>query len=276
MAITSKKLLALFALSLALFAASPAFAGGKADEEISERSMFSRFFDGFGNLGVGVVFVSNPEFIGSDGNDEDFLPLIQGQYNLSENDSLYLRGAKLGYAHAFSSHLQAGIETTTGGSRDEDEDARLAGMGDIDSAVEVGPWVKWRSKSDFSVKGALMFDVAGGHGGYVGDLKIAQKLTSGKGPGFEVYAQTHYASADFADTYFTVTPAQVIAGRPAFNAGSGFYQSDIGASFHYAVSGDIYLWIDGQVQFLHGDAKETSVTFDDTQTRAIVGLGYTF
>lgn len=241
-----------------------------------EQPLYKRFFDDLSRVGVGFAVLTRPEFIGSDKHQVDVFPMAQGVYNINPKNQIYLRGVELGYAHALGEHIQLGFAGTIGENREEDDDPRLAGMGDIDTAFEIGPWAKVRTGNGLSLKAAVLFDVAGAHDGYVGDLKLAQKLTEGKGPGFEIYAETKFGSGDFMDTYFSVSAAQALVGRPALNAGSGFYQSAVGMTFNYALPHDLFLRLDGGLQFLHGDAQKSSVTFDSTQARGMVALGYTF
>lgn len=269
---------AFLAAVVAPFMAAGAFAndaGDAPEESLRKRPLHERFFDDFSRVAVGVAAISSPEFIGSDKQDFDVFPIIQGQYNFTDKDAVYLRGTKLGYAHAYNTHIQFGFETGARGSRNEDDDARLNGMGDIDTAFEVGPWIKGRFYG-FSLKSDLMFDVTGEHSGYVANFRASKRVAELPGPSFDIYAETSWGSGDFMDTYFDVSAAQAIAGRPAFDADAGFYQSALGVTFQHAISKAVYLRLDGQLQFLHGDAKNTGVTFSDENLRGFMAIGYAF
>lgn len=266
--------------------ATPALAGGNAPQQQADAvvsqpvddghvPIHERFFDNFSRVAIGAAVVSSPEFIGSDKDDVDYFPIIQGQYNLTDKDAIYFRGLRLGYAHAFSKHVQFGVDTTVRGSRNEDDDARLNGMGDIDTAFEVGPWVKARLYG-FSLKSDIMFDVSGEHSGYVANIKVGRHLERGKNTSLELYGETSWGSGDFMDTYFTVLPGQAIAGRPAFNASSGLYQSAVGATLQQSLSEKIYLRLDTKLSFLHGDAKDTALTYNNNNLHGFLALGYAF
>ena len=265
-----------FSLLLLTFVLVAPLAHANADASPANKWSFS---DNFNRVSVGVVALTRPDFIGSDKQETDVFPMIQGQYNFNQKNAIYFRGISFGYEHRYNQNLKFGIDTGARSSRKEDDDPRLAGMGDISTAFEVGPWVD-AEISGFSLKSKLMFDVSGEHGGFVGDLKLSKRLVDfgrqAQLPTLDLYAETSWGSGDFMDTYFDVTPAQALASRPAFNADAGFYQSAMGAVFMYAVRKNIFLRLDGKVQFLHGDAKNSGVTFDNTNFQGFLGVGYTF
>lgn len=249
--------------------------GDVPEDPLQKKPLHERFFDDFSRVAIGVAAVSGPEFIGSDKQDFDIFPIIQGQYNFTEKDAIYLRGTKLGYAHAYNPHVQFGFETGARGSRNEDDDARLNGMGDIDTAFEVGPWIKGRFYG-FSLKSDLMFDVTGEHSGYIANFRASKRIAELPGPSFDLYAETSWGSGDFMDTYFDVSAAQAIAGRPAFDADAGIFQSAIGVTFQYALSKSVYMRLDGKMSFLNDDARDSSVTYSDENLHGFLALGYAF
>lgn len=260
-------------LTLAISAA-PAWAeNGRKEQDATPEH--ENFFDDFSRVSVGGAVITRPEFIGADKHETKAFPIIQGQYNFSERDAVYLRGPSLGYSHAYNRHMQVGVKTSFRASRRADDDARLSGMGDVGTAFEVGPWVKTKFYG-FSLAADTLFDVTGDHDGFVANLRAGKRIAEMPGPSLEFYAETSWGSGDFMDTFFDVTAAQAQPGRPAFDADAGFYQSAVGSVFQYTLHKSVFLRLDGQLQFLHGDADDSPVTFDNTNFRGFLGLGYTF
>ena len=226
-------------------------------------------------LHVGVAAVTQPEFIGADENQFNMLPFIRAYYRFDENNEFYLSGNKGGYNHRFDKHWKVGIGLTGTQGRNSDNDSRLAGMPDIGTAIEIGPWVQYRF-NDTKLRALLRYDISGQHDGQSIDFQVKQKVRLKPGIHFNAYADTSWADADYMDTFFTVTPGQAVAGRPAYNASSGFYKANLGASFNYGLRKDVFIVVDGKVQRLLGDAADSPVTYSNTNFIGYIGLGYTF
>jgi len=248
---------------------APAFAFAQSDEE--DRKTATDTWA----LHLGTAVVSKPEFIGSDNDEIRIFPFIQAMYKFDDRNEVYFRGIQGGYNHHFSDSLKLGVELTARDDRSPSQDARLNGMANIDHAIEVGPWAQYAYK-DFKVRGTFRFDVSGEHEGYVFELQAKQKIRIRPGVFVNGYVETEWADNNFMDHYFSVSAAQAIAGRPAFNAGAGFYQSAVGMNFTYGVRRNVFLRVDGRMNVLHGDAKDSGVSFESTNFLGFVGIGYTF
>ncbi|MBA44298.1 MAG: hypothetical protein CMF62_09910 [Magnetococcales bacterium] len=251
----------------ALLISTPAFAEPEDEEDIPGVDTWA--------LHVGAAFVTQPEFIGADEDEFRVFPFLRAYYRLDENNEFYFNGNRGGYNHKFNDHWKVGVGLTGTRGRNNDEDSRLAGLEDVPGSLEVGPWVQYRI-NDTKFRTMVRYDVSGGHNGYSVDFELKQKIKVKPGIHFNGYVETSWADNDFMDTFFTVAPGQAIAGRPAFNAGSGFYKSAVGASFNYGLRKDVFVVVNGKVQKLHGDASDSPLAFNSTHFIGYVGLGYTF
>lgn len=261
------KKLALFTLfAFAIFATS-AFAQSEEEEEIPGVKKWA--------LHVGSIFMSRPEFIGSDNNQFRVFPFIQALYRFDDKNEIYLRGIQSGYNHKFNKTYKAGVEFTSRRGRNANEDARLAGMPDIGRAWEVGPWVQYRT-GDLRLKATARIDVSGEHDGYSIDLQAKQKFHIKPGVSFDGYVQTSWGDDNFVDHYFGVTAAQALATRPAINPDAGFYQSALGGSFTYGLRKQVFLKADARMNVFMGDANDSALTFGSTNFSGYLGIGYTF
>ena len=257
----------------ALAEASPFKDTFKAMDKTTDKT--PSFFDDFSAISIGTAFVTQPEFLGAETSETRVFPLVQGAYNIDGHQQIYLRGLELGYAYAYNENFQFGVDLTPRRGRGPEEDSRLTGLENIGTSIEVGPWVKLRWKG-LRFQTNIRTDIAGEHDGVLATFKLSHKVEPIPGFRFTAYGQTEWASNAFMDTFFTVTPGEAAAGRPAFNAKSGFYQSALGGTFNHLLHKDIFLWVDAQFQFLHGDARKSSLSFNDTDFRGILGVGYTF
>lgn len=112
----------------------------------------------------------------------------------------------------------------------------LRGMGDIAFAGEPGgfaqvAWAANRARLRAEVRQGF-----GGHDGIVADTSIGWSDRIGR-PGtgglwlYSVGARATFASSDYTNTYFGVTPAQALAtGLPAFRTGDGLVSTGVSAS----------------------------------------------
>jgi outer membrane protein len=219
--------------------------------------------DGLGftlRAGIGT----SPDFFGSDGfepgfafgADFDFLrlgPIALGDPALDE---------PLG--------LGARASLRVIGERAAGDDDILAGLPDIDRAIEIGGGLRYR------LPGAEAFAVLrqgfGGHEGQVAEigadaiLRPSDRLELRLGPRLE------WGSAEFVETYFGVAPEDAIPGRPAFEPEAGIVSAGIEASVDFALDGPWGLRVSLRADRLQGDAADSPISAEDTQFSGFVGV----
>jgi len=115
------------------------------------------------SLGVGGLYA--PTYLGSNNYDLDPLPLIDIRYR----DRLFLSTRDgLGINLLSGSNWRAGPVLKYRRGRDQDDDAALHGLGDVDPAGEIGGFVHYDLRP-FTM-GAEIRQGFGGHDGVIGDL----------------------------------------------------------------------------------------------------------
>lgn len=159
------------------------------------------------------------------------------------------------------------------GSRDVDDNPELAGLGDIDTAVELGLALTYRERN-FRAFGEVRRGF-GGHEGITGTLgadlifRPSDRLTISAGP------RVNLGNDEFANTYFGVTSAQAAASSfGAFDAEGGV----LGTGFE--VNGTYRLddrWaVEGLLSYekLNDSAANSPITRagSDDQWRISIGL----
>ena len=121
------------------------------------------------------------------------------------------------------------------GDRDESENPDLIGLGDIDPTFEVGGFAATKFLDRFLVRAKIRKGVVGGHDGLIVDATGTALLFRVGRVSTSVSAQAAWIGDRYADTYFTVTPAQSLAsGLPEYDADRGL--RDVGGSFNAYVN----------------------------------------
>jgi outer membrane protein len=158
-----------------------------------------------------------------------------------------------------------------------DDDGDLAGLGDVDTAFEVGGTVSYRVGMFRGL--ATLRKGFGGHHGWVGEggvdmiLDPTQKFEVSLGP------RVHFASDDYLDTYLGVTPAQSAAsGLPVFDPDGGVKGVGAAAEGKYRLNRRWAVVGKAGYERLIGDAADSPITDlgSKNQFTANIGLTYRF
>lgn len=163
--------------------------------------------------------------------------------------------------------------------RDEDLADRLRGLGDVDGGLNVGGFAMYRFDR-FYVDAAYVTQVTGDTdtggtfrfgAGVEQDLSERAKVSA--------YLNTSYASEDYMDAYFSVTPGQSAAsaaGLAVFDAGSGLKDVGLDLGLDYKLSERMTLTTRAGYSRLLNDAAISPVTASKNMFTGGLGLTYTF
>ena len=171
------------------------------------------------------------------------------------------------------------------------KDDVVKAAGKLDTAVELGGQVgvsfnRIATRFDrISFDLDIQHDVAGAHGGLLIDPGISYASALGRGAVVALSAGAQYVDGDFADYYYSVTPAQSAAsGLPVFDADAGWHRAGVTLAMGFDASGDFR---DGGLIFggalgyrrMLGDAADTPFTSlrgDADQFTGIFGIAWVF
>lgn len=228
-----------------------------------------------GSIGLGVSY--GPSFLGSHDSESGVIPIIDleiGRYGFVNQRGVGLHN---------SSTLGGGtLKYGVGLGYDFDErltkdNAVLAGLDGIEAGAvatlfadyETGRWSfdleLQKGLSDEGHEGTLV-KVSGTYG-----AQISQRVRVSATP------YVKWADEAWMDSYFTVTPAQSLtSGYTAFEAGSGFAQGGITLTASYALRPKTIVFTSLDMSTLMGDAKDSSLSFEDTQTSLSTGVMFRF
>lgn len=171
------------------------------------------------------------------------------------------------------------------------KDPVVRAAGKLDTAVEVGgnagvslPGVL-NPYDSLSFAADVLWDVAGAHGGMTVTPSVTYFTPLSRGMAASLSLSAEHGDDDFADYYYSVTPAQSLAsGLPVYAADGGWNKAGATLLTAFDFDGDLTngglsaVVIGGYSRML-GDAKRTpytSIRGSADQWFAAVGVGYTF
>jgi outer membrane protein len=208
---------------------------------------------------VGGGAIVRPEYEGSKDYEADFAPVL----TISWRDVVQLRGTALtvdllGLTGTRPvAGLQAGPIVRYRFGRDQDDNAALRGLGDVDGSVEVGGFVRWTT-GPWSVGATVVQDVAGGHEGMLAELEAGWRTTIAPRWTLGLGGQLTWADGRYNQSFFGISQAQSLrSGRAAYDADAGIKDVGVTASLDYAVTRN---WgLSGRVGYkrLLGDAADS-------------------
>ena len=174
---------------------------------------------------------------------------------------------------------------------DQIEDEVVKAAGELDTALEVGvnagvtfPGVL-NPFDRLTVSGTVRWDVLDAHNGMLVEPAISYFTPVSRGAALQLTASAEFVDDDFADYYYSVSPAQSAAsGLPEFQADGGFNSFGLTAIGTVDLDGNLMNggWnvygIAGYSRLV-GDAKDTpytSIRGSADQFIGGLGVGYTF
>ncbi len=170
------------------------------------------------------------------------------------------------------------------------KDRRVRRLGELDAAIEVGGFVGVGYKGltnpydRLGVRVELLQDVADAHGGYVvsPSIEFQTPLSTSLFVGASLSAE--FASEDYADAYFSITPAGATAsGLSAFDADGGYKNWGASLIAAHSLSGDLRrgFAVFGLANYkkLQNDFRRSPIVSqagDADQWFGALGISYTF
>lgn len=229
-------------------------------------------------LGLGVI--STPEYAGSDNQKVIPAPVVVATHGRWFLGALPTSGVPfgVGYDLVRTPQWRFGLAAGSGFAkpREESDDARLAGLGDIDATAQVAAFGSF-TEQWLTVRGAVTTDVGGnGHGTFglfevEGKWPVAEGLTLSIAPGLSV------ADSRNLQTFYGIDSAQSArSGRAEYHPGAGL------SAVRLAFGGDYRFtpqWgLGARVVFskLRGDAADSPITQDTNQNTFSLFTTYRF
>jgi len=225
-------------------------------------------------LGVGIV----PDYEGSEDYKGVPIPFFRAQ--MPTGQYLQLLGGTLTANLLEGKTWQAGPLVRYRAERNDDvENNQVKRLKKVDAAIELGGFVSFQ-QNQWNAKFDIAQDVASGHEGFLATLGGGYTFILSQAATLGVNLSTTYASSQYMDSYYTVSPAGFLrSGLRPYNASAGF--KDVAATVIGRYSIDSHWGLMGALQFkeLVGDASDSPVT-DHAGSSGQMALGvlatYTF
>ena len=220
-------------------------------------------------LSLGIIGGVSPDYEGSSDYEFSFGPNI----GFSWRDRIFYKGKSLGVNAIREKNLKAGPILSWGSGRDEDDNDRLDGLGDVDSSIEAGGFVSYRMKP-MRFRMEIRQDIISGHEGALVELSAGTSLPFTK-PLVFVALGTTWASDDYMESFFGVDEGQSAAsGLKRYSADSGIKDISLGVTAGHMIT---KRWrLGGKVEYkrLMGDAADSPIVDDKDQFIAGITLSY--
>ena len=164
------------------------------------------------------------------------------------------------------------------GERDDNDDAALTGIGDVDMAVELGLAASYRYgpvEASLAVRHGF-----GGHDGFVGEASVVGIANPTPRWTIQAGPEVTFADDNYMETYFGVSATQSAAsGLARHDAGASFKSAGIIAESRYDLTDSVALHAKASWHRLLGDAADSPIVKaagSEDQFTAGVGLSYRF
>lgn len=177
-----------------------------------------------------------------------------------------------------SDRFQVGAVTGYITKRDQNDGDLLRGLGDIDGGIVAGAYSAFRVGA-VTFDAAILEKVTGDDAGpeYRFGMETTQQVTDRLRVGVRV--GTTFASDDYMQTYFGVTPTQSRrskAGLPVYTPDAGVKDVFIAVGSSMDLSDRWLLKAGARYGRLLGDAADSPVIETEDQLSGTIGLGYRF
>ncbi|WP_143130992.1 MipA/OmpV family protein [Roseospirillum parvum] len=224
-------------------------------------------------LGAGGKYA--PVYPGASENEFSFRPIFDarvGRYLFANNE----RG--VGVYLTETPRLRAGLAGNVDWGRDEDDDSRLNGMGNLDASLELGGFADYQVGKNLWLGADLKQSVTdGGHGGLLAKGHVTYEGQTANGLTFSLGPHATWASQSYMESYFGVDATQAAnSGHRLYEPGGGFRDVGVSGEVRFPVSERVLLVGGGEWSYLLGEAADSPLVEEENQLSIYGGIGYQF
>ena len=222
---------------------------------------------------LGLLGLVSPEFEGGDEYEGSALPIIDIEWNRR----LFLNTRRgLGGYFVNNDWFQAGASVGYRFGRDQDDADVLRGLGDVDGGATANLFATY-TFGRASLGGQLSQDISGNDTGLTLDLEAGMRFAVMPELTLSPTLQTTFASSDYMESYFGVTPAQSArSGLQTYDADAGLKSVGVGVNAAYSVTRRVSVLGNIGYKRLLDEAADSPIVEDADQFRVGLGLSYRF
>lgn len=228
------------------------------------------------DLSVTVGAAYGAEYKGAKDSETTALIAPKGEYRLDPWQKLFISLDKgVGYSYALTNNLEIGAGFGYRKGRDTKDARILTGLADVDATATYMAFATYNidaynlgvkiEKGLDSSNDGMTTELSAGY-----KTKLSPKLVVG------TKLATVYGDDTYMEQNYGVYSANAGVGRGLFDAEGGFSEASLSVFGNYHIKGPHSVM--GSVKYtkLLGDAKDSTITEDDTDVSAIVGYTYKF
>ena len=224
-------------------------------------------------LGVGAASI--PKYPGSDEQKARLLPVVSVRYG-----RFFVGGDSdgVGVNLIEDEHWRAGVIASFGAfkPRKESDDLRLHGLGDIDSTPRLGSFVSY-TQSWLTASAAVSSDVGGNRQGTLATLSLAARWQATPQLLLTAGPSITWANGQYMQTFFGIDEEQALhSGLPQYRPGGGVANIGLRVGANYRFNQHWGFGVSASTAQLQGDAKDSPITQDKTQSTIVAFAAYHF
>lgn len=226
-------------------------------------------------LSAGAVAGVAPSYPGSDKSRALVVPYVQARYK----DFLVINpvegvGVEQSVGESLKLSAALGFDLTR---RKASDDSRLNGLADVKETVALRLIAKYRTGPVFAEAKVLSRLGNDQNRGSIVSVEGGYSLVATRDSGVDLGLVVRWMDSSYSRNFFGVSAAQSAAsGMKAFNAGSGTESAGVFVSGYQRLSPDWTGFARLGVSKLQGDAANSPITRNTTQTTLIAGARYAF
>ncbi len=218
-------------------------------------------------IGLGVAAV--PDFEGS--SDYEAAPLLQARFNWANGMFLSILGNSLRANIIPSPTWDFGPIIRLRKAREDVDNEAVDKLEDVDAAVELGAFTGYRWENVSLLLSALQ-DVSDAHDGYLVEFSGAYSHPIHSLSRLIVFASMSYASDDYMETYFEVTPEDSLkSGIPTFNAEGGVKDVAGGLALQWGLNENWGILGVARYARLIGDGEDSPIVDEEGDQNQFLG-----
>ena len=225
-------------------------------------------------LDVGGGVYTHPEYPGSD----EYIAGVVPAFALSYGDILTIRpgdGARLRVLHDGDSGLEAGLTGNVRFGREESDDRRLRGLGDIDDAIEGGGYVAYKT-GDWSFSASAVTALNDSYDGVIGEFGATWTGVTPIGL-LSVGPRLRVVSDGVNESYYGIDAQQSLrSGRAQYHPSGGLQSAGVSAGLLIPLSDRFTVGGLASYERLLGDAADSPIAREGSENQLFAGvfLGY--
>jgi MipA family protein len=218
---------------------------------------------------VGAGAITRPEYPGSSDNKTQAVPFLNATYGRYFIGSVPGTGAPVGAgAYLYQDdrfRFGAAIGGDFGKPREESDNDKLRGLGDIDATARAGLFASY-TVDRFTLRGSVFSDIGGKDQGTVASMDLEARFMPVEGLLLTAGPGLTWANKDYTQTFFGVDAEQSArSGLPVYDANSGISSVRFSLGANYRLNANWGVAARFTNSKLRNDAADSPITEDKKQ-----------